>query len=118
MSHEQNATRNPIFFENSCPFGMAGVDIVLIGAFMKRVFHFGPIVNSTILTFLLATSLSAQTAPAERKVTAATRLDWQFAAQGFGAAAGKLPANYDSAKQRYHLFVPKSYRKDKPAALV
>ena len=56
--------------------------------------------------------------PAERKVTAATRLDWQFAVSGFGKNAAKLPAGYDSTKQRYQLFVPKNYRKDKPAAMV
>src|SRR5438874_2234222 len=55
---------------------------------------------------------------AERKVAAATRLDWEFAVSGFGKGAAKLPAGYDSAKQRYQLFVPKSYRKDKSAALV
>jgi poly(3-hydroxybutyrate) depolymerase len=59
-----------------------------------------------------------QTAPVERKVAAPTRLDWEFASQGFKPAERKLPANYDSTKQRYQLFVPKSDRKDKPAALV
>src|SRR5438132_626563 len=32
---------------------------------------------------------------------------------GFWASAG-----YDSTQQRYQLFVPKSYRKDKPTAMV
>src|SRR3954447_3172947 len=54
----------------------------------------------------------------ERKVAAPTRLDWEFAVSGFGKDAAKLPAGYDSTKQRYQLFVPKSYRKDKPASLV
>jgi len=48
--------------------------------------------------------------PAERKVAAPTRLDWEFAVQGFGAGAAKLPAGYDSTKQRYQLFVPKQYK--------
>src|SRR4051794_6851006 len=63
--------------------------------------------------------LVAQQPPlAERKVAAATRLDWEFAVSGFGKGAVKLPAGYDSTKQRYQLFVPKTYRKDKPAAMV
>ncbi|MSQ94452.1 MAG: hypothetical protein EXR98_07840 [Gemmataceae bacterium] len=60
----------------------------------------------------------AQTAPSERKVAAATRLDWQFAVQGFGPGAAKLPAGYDSTKQRYQLYVPKDHTKEKPAGLV
>jgi predicted esterase len=59
-----------------------------------------------------------QTSLIERKVTAPTRLDWQFAVSGFGKDAAKVPTGYDSTKQRYQLFVPKSYRKDKPASLV
>jgi predicted esterase len=54
----------------------------------------------------------------ERRVAAPTRLDWEFAVSGFGKDAVKLPAGYDSTKQRYQLFVPKNYRKDKPASLV
>src|ERR1700722_14150254 len=60
----------------------------------------------------------AQTGPAERKVAKPTRLDWEFAVSGFGKAAAKLPAGYDSAKQRYQLFVPKRASKEKPSALV
>jgi dienelactone hydrolase len=47
--------------------------------------------------------------PKDQKVKAATRLDWEFASKGFGAAALKLPANYDSTKQRYQLFIPAKY---------
>lgn len=43
---------------------------------------------------------------AERRVGSATRLDWEFAA-GPGA---RLPAKYDSRRQRYQLFVPETYR--------
>ena len=52
------------------------------------------------------------------KVAKATRLDWEFACQGFKPAERKLPAGYDSAKQRYQLYVPKGASKSKPAALV
>ena len=62
--------------------------------------------------------VQAQSAPAERKVAKPTRLDWEFAVSGFGKGAAKLPAGYDSAKQRYQLFVPKGARKEKPSALV
>lgn len=59
--------------------------------------------------------LHAQT---ERKVAGPTRLDWDFACRGVSADVGKLPAGYDSAKQKYQLFVPKNYAKGKPAGLV
>ncbi|MFO0881381.1 MAG: PDZ domain-containing protein [Gemmataceae bacterium] len=42
---------------------------------------------------------------AERRVREATRLEWEFAV-GPGA---KLPAHYDSRRQRYQLFVPPAY---------
>lgn len=61
---------------------------------------------------------AAQTGPTDRKVAASTRLDWEFACQGFKPAERKLPAGYDSAKQRYQLYVPKGASKQKPAALV
>src|ERR1051325_1296924 len=66
----------------------------------------------------LTISVPLASAQTERKVGAATRLDWEFAARGFGPAAAKLPAGYDSTKQKYQLFVPKSHKKDKPAGLV
>jgi predicted esterase len=69
-----------------------------------------------VLAALFAGSHShAQT---DRKVGAATRLDWDFAARGVGADIGKLPAGYDSTKQKYQLFVPKGHSKDKLAGLV
>lgn len=54
----------------------------------------------------------------EVKVEAATRLDWEFAASGFGANALKLPKDYDSREQRYQLFVPKNYTKEKAWPLI
>ena len=66
------------------------------------------------VALLLPRPLGAQEIAAgtlqEVRVKAPTRLDWEFAASGFGPAAGKLPAGYDSTKQRYQLFVPKAYR--------
>lgn len=38
-----------------------------------------------------------------------TRIDWEFAVAGFGAGAARVPASYDSTKQRYVLFVPPGY---------
>ena len=46
------------------------------------------------------------------------RLDWAFAAQGFGPGADKLPASFDSTKQRYQLFVPRQYKPGQAAPLV
>jgi PDZ domain len=54
----------------------------------------------------------------EVRVENATRLDWEFAASAFGAAATKLPAGYDSLKQRYQLYVPDSYDPAKAWPLV
>lgn len=70
------------------------------------------------IAILILTQVGVLHAQTERKVAAATRLDWEFAASGFGKAAGKLPAAYDSTKQKYQLFVPKGLKKEKPAALV
>jgi pimeloyl-ACP methyl ester carboxylesterase len=49
----------------------------------------------------------------EVRVAASTRLDWKFAVSGFGPKSGSLPADYDSRKQRYDLFVPAKYKADK-----
>lgn len=68
------------------------------------------------LGLLFASSAAAQ--PKETKVAAPTRLDWAFAAQGFGKDAAKLPASFDSTKQRYQLYVPKSYDRTKAWPLV
>ena len=54
----------------------------------------------------------------EVHVSAPTRLDWQFAAAAFGRDATRLPADYDSRKQRYLLYVPKNYKADKTWPLV
>ncbi len=70
------------------------------------------------IAFLIVTQADTLHAQTERKVVAATRLDWEFAARGVGPDAGKLPAGYDSAKQKYQLYVPKNYAKNKPAGLV
>lgn len=51
-------------------------------------------------------------------VKAPTRLDWQFACRGFGADAAKIKAGFDSTKQKYQLFVPKNYKKDRAWPLV
>lgn len=54
----------------------------------------------------------------DKTVAAPTRLDADFAAQGFGLGAGKIPADYDSKKQKYQLFVPKSANAKKPAGIL
>jgi predicted esterase len=46
----------------------------------------------------------------EVTVSGPTRLDWRFAAAGFGPKAAQLPTSYDSSSQRYQLFVPPSYK--------
>lgn len=66
--------------------------------------------NLLPLLFLVA-SLAPAAEPevgfqADRRVKAATRFDWEFAA-GSGA---RLPASYDSRKQRYQLHVPDTYK--------
>jgi predicted esterase len=73
---------------------------------------------TAVLSFGLASLASAQSAPTERKVAAPTRLDWAFAVQGFGADTDKLPASFDSTKQRYQLFVPKQYKHGQASPLV
>jgi hypothetical protein len=61
------------------------------------------------LSLLSACTVSAQTKqPVDVKVKTPTRLDWEFVAKHFGPAQAKLPADYDSIKQRYLLFVPKN----------
>jgi len=73
------------------------------------------------VTILLAGLLAAAPAaaqPKEQRVSAPTRLDWQFAVRGFGADAAQLPAGFDSTKQRYQLYVPKGYQAKKAWPLV
>ena len=75
---------------------------------------------SWAMCFCLGFAVSTASAQVlkEVKVEAATRLDWEFAASGFGANALKLPKDYDSTQQRYHLFVPKNYAKEKAWPLI
>jgi dienelactone hydrolase len=54
----------------------------------------------------------------EVTVAVQTRLDWQFAAAGFGAKASRLPADYESDRQRYQLFVPPAYNPEQAWPLV
>ncbi len=70
------------------------------------------------LSLLLLLPCPARAQPKEQRVAAPTRLDWQFAVRGFGADAGKLPADFDSTTQRYQLFVPKNYQANKTWPLV
>ncbi len=82
----------------------------------RRTFFRAVLLGTIALT---APPRAAGQAPIKEKtVAAATRLDWMFAAQGFGKDAAKLPAGFDSTKQRYQLYVPKTYRKDKAWPLV
>lgn len=60
-----------------------------------------------------ATGLQANVAVRE-----ATRLDWEFAASGFGKEALKLPADFDSRRQHFQLFVPKNYKADREWPLI
>jgi predicted esterase len=75
------------------------------------------IIVLTATVFCFANAVLGQ-GPSDRKVSAATRLDWEFATRGFPVAETKLPKGFDSTKQKYQLFVPKAYKKDKPAVLV
>jgi predicted esterase len=54
----------------------------------------------------------------EVRVAEPTRLDWQFAASAFGKDSARLPAEYDSRRQRYLLYVPNDYKADRPWPLV
>jgi predicted esterase len=76
----------------------------------------------TLLSLCVCTPLAAAAADvgfqAEVKVSAPTRIDWEFAVGSFGIDKPKLPADYDSRKQRYQLFVPKDYVASKDWPLV
>lgn len=52
------------------------------------------------------------------QISAPTRLDWKFAASAFGPNAAKVPADYDSRRQHYQLFVPRDYKPMKDWPLV
>lgn len=68
---------------------------------------------------LLFPALAVAQAPLKEKLVGGpTRLDWEFAVAGFGAGAAKLPAGYDSKKQRYQLYAPPGADSKKPTALV
>lgn len=47
------------------------------------------------------------------KVEKPTRLDWKFAAQGFGQKQDQLPPGYRSQEQKFWLYVPPTYVKTK-----
>jgi dienelactone hydrolase len=47
-----------------------------------------------------------------------TRLDWQFVVAGLPPDEQRLPADYDSRRQRYQLYVPKNYDRGKAWPLV
>lgn len=75
--------------------------------------------KSVAVALLIANDcLAGSEIPKDVKVSAATRLDWEFAASGFGPGAAKLPRDYDSTQQSYQLFVPKQYAKEKAWPLV
>lgn len=68
---------------------------------------------------ILWPALASAQAPLKDKVVGGpTRLDWEFAVAGFGSDAAKLPAKYDSKKQRYQLYAPPSTDSKKASALV
>ncbi len=64
---------------------------------------------SLLLSFALAAAAPPTGFQPEVTVENPTRLDWEFAVADFGPGAGKLAADYDSRKQRYQLYVPKTY---------
>jgi dienelactone hydrolase len=75
------------------------------------------------LSFVLSGIATAAEAPPlgfQRSVAVKqpTRLEWEFAAAGFGKEALKLPADYDSRMQRFQLFVPKTYKADRAWPLI
>ncbi|MFO0864913.1 MAG: PDZ domain-containing protein [Gemmataceae bacterium] len=67
---------------------------------------------------IVACPFLAHAQPKDAIVSAPTRLDWEFACRGFGPDAAQVPKGYDSKKQKYQLFVPKTYAKTKTWPLV
>jgi dienelactone hydrolase len=61
---------------------------------------------------ILAAPLPAGLLP-EVDVGDPTRFDWQFVVSGLPAEEQRLPADYDSRRQRYLLYVPKDYDRAK-----
>jgi dienelactone hydrolase len=78
------------------------------------------VLGGVLLTAISPASASAQGARTglipEVTVAQPTRLDWQGVVLGFGAE--KLPDAYDSRKQKYLLYVPKTYNAAKAWPLV
>lgn len=65
----------------------------------------------------LASLAGAQ--PRDVKVSGPTRLDWEFVAAGFGDdPIADVPADYDSKKQKYQLFVPNEFAATKAWPLI
>jgi pimeloyl-ACP methyl ester carboxylesterase len=83
--------------------------------------------SALALLFVLSAGLTAAAAPpgpgyhAKVNVSAPTRLDWTFALSNRSfetAPDGWLPADYDSTKQTYELFVPERSDTKKPYGMV
>ncbi len=55
---------------------------------------------------------------AEMAVRVPTRLDWEFVASAYGPEETRLPADYESSRQRYQLFVPPTYKPGRAWPLV
>ena len=65
----------------------------------------------------LASLAGAQ--PRDVKVSGPTRLDWEFVAAGFGGdPIADVPADYDSKKQKYQLYVPDQFAATKAWPLI
>ena len=82
--------------------------------------HLG-IINVSRLFEAVASLVIAESAVAQVKdvaVAQPTRIDWAFAARGFGKDAAKLPAGYASTAQKYQLVVPKGYSAAKAWPLI
>jgi hypothetical protein len=84
-------------------------------------------IGRVVAGFLVLAALAGTARPAdtpatglrkEVKVAAPTRLDWRFAVADFGAGSDRLPDDYDSTRQRYLLYAPKDYDKEKAWPLV
>jgi poly(3-hydroxybutyrate) depolymerase len=84
-----------------------------MGKFMKQTLTF-----LGVLAVCTGPAAAQTKLPPEARVKAATRLDWEFVARQFGPDQAKMPADYDSTKQRYQLFVPKNYKKETTWPLV
>jgi hypothetical protein len=54
----------------------------------------------------------------EVSVRLPTRLDWEFVAGSISPEETRLPADYESARQRYQLFVPPGYKRNRAWPLV